>query len=113
MKAAMNRKTELSLLIQRPAQVNCQDDSVSDGSIRFFESFLLIIRSEESTSVSRFLFAYLPLLKRKQIPFFSLNSFIRLYERWKNYTSIIKELQFVAIQLKGYRLNEDFWTLII
>lgn len=113
MKTAMIRKTELSLLIQRHTNSNCQDDRVSDGTIRYFDSFLLILRSEQNESVIRFLMAYLPLLKRKQIPFFSLNSFIKLYERWKNYPAIIRDLQFVAMQIKGFTLNEDFWSLII
>ena len=113
MDAAVKRKTELSFLIENHIANNSQICNVSDGTLRYFQSFILLLRTEDRKNISRFLSVYLPLLKKKRIPFFSLNTLIRLYEKWKNHPGIIRDLQLVSSRIKRSGLKEDFWCMII
>lgn len=113
MGAAVKRKTELSFLIENYIANNSQNCNVSDGTLRYFQSFLLLLKKEEKLRILKFLCAYSDLLKKKRIPFFSLNTVIRLYERWKNYPSVIRDLKLVSSRIKKSGLQEDFWCMLI
>ena len=109
----VNRKIELSILIKNHLSNNRPIGPVSEGTERYMNAFLVIVKNENKQKLNEFLSAYQPLLKKKNIPFLSLNTLLSLYERWKIYPAIIKEIQYLNLRLKRMLLKEDFWCLFI
>ena len=109
----MNKKMELCLLIENFLTNSQQLVPVAPGTYRYFESFLLLLKKEDKNKIKDFLAAVTPLLKKKRFPFLSLNTMIFLFEKWKLYNGIIRDLTTVSLRLKKTILQEDFWYLII
>ena len=77
----VNRKIELSILIKNHLSNNRPIGPVSEGTERYMNAFLVIVKNENKQKLNEFLSAYQPLLKKKNIPFLSLNTLLSLYER--------------------------------
>lgn len=113
MKKALHQKSELIRLIQIYLRNELVESKSNQGVERYFHSFLLLLRLEEKKVIQEFLLACIPLLQRKRIPFFSLNTFIKLYEKWKFYPSVLRDVQQVALRVQKVNLSEDFYMMLI
>jgi hypothetical protein len=113
MKKNLYQKSELIRLIQIFLRNELVGSSANQGVERYFHSFLLLVRSEDKKVIYAFLLACIPLFQKKRIPFFRLNTFIKLYEKWKIYPDLIKDLQKVANGMKKAYISENLCEMLI
>lgn len=112
MKKDINRKNELNLIIQKYLEDKHITNDKNDGISKYFNSFLLLKKTENYNKISSFLLAYSDVLKLKRIPFFSLNILVNLYEKWSRNAKILFEIKLMS-QLLKFDLSENFWSMII
>jgi hypothetical protein len=113
MENVMNQKAALCQLIENFLSDTPLTMEVSNGTARYFESFLLILKKEDKANITQFLSALLPLLKKTRSPFFRFATLIALYEKYKIYNGIMGDLQVLAIRINKPITHDDFWYQII
>jgi hypothetical protein len=112
MKATVHRKTELKLVVNDYLQNGQLTIVVSEAVQRYFQTFLVLQKNDTKDQMIPFLKALLPVLNARMIPIPSLNTLILLYNRWKNYPGIMRDLKFLTSLLKTAP-SQEFWFLII
>ena len=112
MKATVHRKTELKLVVSDFLQNGQLTIEVSEAVQLYFKTFLVIQKNVSKDQMILFLKALLPVLNARMIPIPSLNTLILLYNRWKNYPGIMRDLKFLSSLLKTAP-SQEFWFLII
>ena len=108
----MNRKEELSFLIKKLTSNESCPSGISDASVRYFDSFLLLTKNKGKEKVLSFLTEYTKLLQANKIPFLKLNTLISLFERWVKFPEIISDLIFFSKSFKGSLIHEELVYLL-
>ena len=68
MQKVLKRKEELSFLINELTANEPVKSTLSEASVRYFDSFLLLTRQEKKANVHTFLNDYLKILKTRSLP---------------------------------------------
>jgi len=113
MQKVLKRKEELSFLINQLTANEPVKSTLSNVSVRYFDSFLLLTRQESKVNVHTFLNEYLRILKTNKIPLLKMNTLVTLFERWRNSPAIISDLLFFSRSFKGSKIHEELVYLLI